>query len=55
MRYLINDDDIESWIEILTEVNSEYPHPSIRYVLQEMKIEVEANINQVNDKINVRQ
>ena len=42
MRYIINDDDFEKWIEILERENNNLAHPniSIQYVIDEMKLEL---------------
>jgi hypothetical protein len=42
-RYIINDDDIESWITYLEIENKELNNPTIAYVIDEMKQEVEHN------------
>lgn len=44
MRYIINDDDFEDWIDRLKEVNSNYSNLNLEYVISEMEDELKQHV-----------
>lgn len=43
MRYIINDDDFEEWIKLLSNLNKDLKNETIDYVLDQMENELKFN------------
>lgn len=48
MRYIINDDDIEAWINYLERENKILNNDTIQYVIDEMKSELKMNMRKTH-------